>query len=243
MLPEVFKFEQKVVRTLLIDNEPWWVAKDVCDILKIKNQYSSLALLEEDEKGLHTMEGPGGRQDMTIINEPGLYSLVMRSRVPEAKAFKRWITHEVLPSIRKTGQYSAAPAIEVPKTLAQALALAAKLEEQREKLALTLQEVAPKVRFADDMMKCDDGIKVRDAAKVLNTGEKRLYAWLKENKYIINEYGNNVPYQRWIDQGLFRVAEKLHKDVHGNERTYRLTLVTTKGLKYLNEKLNPKEVA
>lgn len=83
--------------------QPWFVAKDVCDILEMGNPRSSLALLDEDEKGVHSMDTPGGKQEMTIISEPGLYSLILRSRKPEAKAFKRWVTHEVIPSIRKTG--------------------------------------------------------------------------------------------------------------------------------------------
>ena len=81
--------------------EPWFVAKDVCDILGLGNMHSSLAALDEDERGLHTMDTPSGNQEMTIISEPGLYSLILRSRKPEAKAFKRWVTSEVLPSIRK----------------------------------------------------------------------------------------------------------------------------------------------
>ena len=85
--------------------QPWFVAKDVCDILELGNSRSSLALLDEDEKDVHSMDTPGGKQEMTIISEQGLYSLILRSRKPEAKAFKRWVTHEVIPSIRKTGGY------------------------------------------------------------------------------------------------------------------------------------------
>ena len=86
--------------------QPWFVAKDVCDILELGNPRSSLALLDEDEKDVHSMDTPGGKQEMTIISEPGLYSLILRSRKPEAKAFKRWIIHEVVPSIRKRGLYA-----------------------------------------------------------------------------------------------------------------------------------------
>lgn len=86
--------------------QPWFVAKDVCDILELGNPRSSLALLDEDEKDVHSMDTPGGKQEMTIISEPGLYSLILRSRKPEAKAFKRWVTHEVIPSIRKRGLYA-----------------------------------------------------------------------------------------------------------------------------------------
>nr|WP_276798908.1 Bro-N domain-containing protein [Cloacibacillus porcorum] len=86
------------------DGDPWWVAKDVCDVLELSNPRSTLALLDEDEKGVQNLNTLGGNQSMTIINEPGLYSLILRSRKPEAKAFKRWITHEVIPAIRKHGR-------------------------------------------------------------------------------------------------------------------------------------------
>ena len=93
------------VRVVMQDGEPWFVAKDVCDCLDLGNPRTSIALLDEDEKGVHTMDTPGGAQEMSIISEPGLYSLILRSRKPEAKAFKRWVTHDILPSIRKTGGY------------------------------------------------------------------------------------------------------------------------------------------
>lgn len=96
--------------------QPWFVAKDVCDILEMGNPRSSLALLDEDEKGVHSMDTPGGKQEMTIISEPGLYSLILRSRKPEAKAFKRWVTHEVIPSIRKVGGYLIAKPDDTPRS-------------------------------------------------------------------------------------------------------------------------------
>lgn len=108
---QVFAFEGVEVRTVLIDSEPWWVAKDVASVLELGNARSSLALLDEDEKGVHSMDTPGGDQQVTVINEPGLYSLILRSRKPQAKAFKRWVTHEVIPAIRRTGSYTARPAL------------------------------------------------------------------------------------------------------------------------------------
>lgn len=91
------------VRVVGHDGDPWFVAKDVCECLELGNPRSSIALLDEDEKGVHSVDTPGGKQEMTIVSEPGLYSLILRSRKPEAKAFKRWVTHDILPSIRKTG--------------------------------------------------------------------------------------------------------------------------------------------
>lgn len=105
--------------------QPWFVAKDVCDILELGNPRSSLALLDEDEKDVHSMDTPGGKQEMTIISEPGLYSLILRSRKPEAKAFKRWVTHDILPSIRKSGGYMTAKPDDTPETiLARAVLIA-----------------------------------------------------------------------------------------------------------------------
>ena len=98
-------YKNSPVRIVEKDGEPWFVAKDVCDILALGNPRSSIALLDEDERGVHNMDTPSGKQEMGIISEAGLYSLILRSRKPEAKAFKRWVTHEVLPSIRKTGAY------------------------------------------------------------------------------------------------------------------------------------------
>ncbi len=98
-------FNDRPVRIIEKDGEPWFIAKDVCDALELSNPRTSLSLLDDDEKGVHSMDSLGGIQDMTIVNESGLYSLILRSRKPRARAFKRWITHEVLPSIRKTGSY------------------------------------------------------------------------------------------------------------------------------------------
>jgi prophage antirepressor-like protein len=103
---QLFQFEKQDVRVVIIDGEPWWVAKDVCGALGLTNVSQAMGHLDEDEKGVSSVYTPGGNQNMLCINEPGLYGLVLVSRRPEAKAFKRWIKHEVIPSIRKTGSYS-----------------------------------------------------------------------------------------------------------------------------------------
>lgn len=104
-----FNYENHPMRVFAKDGENWWVASDVCDILELSNPRSSMALLDNDEKGVHTVDTLGGKQSVACVNEPGLYTLILKSRRPEAKAFKRWITHDVIPSIRKTGVYSAHP--------------------------------------------------------------------------------------------------------------------------------------
>lgn len=109
-LSQVFRYEDKPVRTVVVNGEPWFVAKDVCDILELGDVSKAVSRLDEDEKGTNSIPTPGGNQEMLVINEPGLYSLILGSRKPEAKLFKRWVVHEVLPAIRQTGMY-AVPAI------------------------------------------------------------------------------------------------------------------------------------
>lgn len=104
-LPQVFNFGEKPIEVHTVNGEPWWVGRDVCEVLGISQPHRSIAQLDDDEKGRHTVTTLGGRQEVVIVNEAGLYSLILRSRKPEAKAFKRWITHEVLPAIRRTGGY------------------------------------------------------------------------------------------------------------------------------------------
>lgn len=150
---QVFESEQfGSVRVVLKDGEPWFVAKDVCLSLGM-DVSSGVRGLDEDEKGLHTVQTLGGKQEMAIISEAGLYSLILRSRKPEAKSFKRWVTHEVLPSIRKTGGYSLN---DVPKDLPSALRLAADLEEARLRLEQENKALRPKAEYCDTVLNNTD---------------------------------------------------------------------------------------
>lgn len=106
---QIFNYGEHAVRTVEIDGEPWFVLRDICDVLNIGNTSDVARRLEEDEKGVDLIDTPSGTQKMTVINEPGLYNVILRSDKPEAHDFKRWVTHEVLPSIRKTGSYSVQP--------------------------------------------------------------------------------------------------------------------------------------
>jgi len=112
-----FNYHEKQVRTILKDGEPWFAASDVCDVLEISNTSDAVSRLDEDEKGIDSTDTLGGRQHLIIVNEAGLYSLILGSKKPEAKPFKRWITHEVIPSIRKTGNYSTSPKLTVDQAL------------------------------------------------------------------------------------------------------------------------------
>jgi anti-repressor protein len=144
-----------------VDGEPWFVAADVCAVLDLGNPRSSLALLDDDEKGVHTVDTPGGPQQVTVINEPGLYSLVLRSRKTEAKLFKRWITHEVLPAIRATGSYGGVPALpdmNTPEGQLQIIeawrASVVKAIEQAEEI----KALKPKADYVDGFVNANDDL-------------------------------------------------------------------------------------
>lgn len=175
---EVFNFPVtgQFVRSFLRNDEPWFIGRDACAVLAIAKPETSLALLDEDEKDTHTVGTPGGPQAVTVINESGLYSLILRSRRPEAKAFKRWITHDVLPAIRKTGQYGALdsnPRHEIPQNFAEALRLAADEHEARTLAEAKVAELEPKAEQADHFRSADGLIPVADFANSLAGWAKR----------------------------------------------------------------------
>ena len=174
--------------------EPMFVAKDVCAALGLGNSRQALARLDDDEKGVISTDTPGGEQQMQAVNEPGLYVLVLSSRKPEAKAFKRWVTHEVLPALRREGGYMVARADETPEELmARALKAAdatlARVRDENARLTRRNQVLEPKAAFFDSVMESDGLISVRAAAKVLKSydremGERRLRQMLREACYL-----------------------------------------------------------
>ena len=173
------------VRTTVIDGEPWFVAADVCHALDIGNPSDALNRLDDDERTLVSIEGASNGKPVNGVNEPGLYSLVLGSRKPEAKAFKRWITHEVIPAIRKTGGY------HIPQTpaeqMAQGLLAAQKLLAEKDK---RIEEMRPKEIFADAVTASETSILVGGLAKLIkqqgiDIGQKRLFAWMRENGFLI----------------------------------------------------------
>jgi anti-repressor protein len=233
------------LRTILRDGEPWFVAGDVCKALGLANPHSSTALLDEDERGLHSVDTPGGRQLLGIVSESGLYSLILRSRRPEARAFKRWITGEVLPAIRRTGGYQAAPAL--PATYADALRELAATVEQSTALAQQLAITGPKAQAWEQLASADGDYSVADAAKILSrdpdikVGSGRLFSILRDLGWI---YRQGVD-QRWrvyqtaVETG--RLSELPASHYH--PKTGELVLdppqvrVTVKGIEYLRRQL------
>lgn len=227
------------VRIFLQDNEPWFVAKDVCDCLDIKNSRDALRRLEDDEKGVVLNDTLGGKQEMATVNEYGLYSLVLSSRKPEAKEFKRWVTHEVLPSIRKYGSYNMA----IPRTLPDALKLYANEIEAHNKTKALLEEQKPKVLFADAVNASHTSILVGDLAKLLRQNgldidQNRLFEKLRQECYLIKQKGEsyNMPTQRSMDMKLFEVKESTFTNPDGSTHITKTSKVTGKGQIYFTNR-------
>lgn len=225
------------IRTTTINGEPWFVAVDVCKALEIQNHKDAIGRLDEDEKTGVDLTDPHGRvQNTNCVNEPGLYALVLGSRKPEAKAFKRWITHEVIPTIRKHGAYMTPEAIEKvltdPDTI---IKLATELKEERERTAALNAKIKadkPYTEFGAAIAANSDAILVRDFAKLLHNdgikmGEKRLYKWLRENGFLM-QTAPTKPYQKYVDMGWFRVDERSISTVQG-QMIVSTTKITGKG--------------
>lgn len=246
------KDEFGAVRAVTLEGEPWFVAADVCRALGIGNSRDATARLDDDEKGVVSTDTLGGKQELTIVNEPGLYALVLSSRKPEAKAFKRWITHEVIPSIRKTGGYIAGQeTMDDDQLLANALMVAqrkiAERNKQLEAANAKIQADAPKVLFAETVQKAEGDILVRQLAKLMvqrgyDTGEKRLYDLLRRDGFVIkaNAKDQNAPTQRSVDMGLMRSIERT---VSSADKTFisSTTLITPKGQIYFLNKYAPEK--
>lgn len=224
------------VRIILQDNEPWFVAKDVCDCLEINNSRQALSRLDYDEKNSVILnDGTAGNPEKSIVNEYGLYSLVLSSRKPEAKEFKRWITHEVLPSLRKYGTYS----MNIPRTLPDALKLYANEIEAHNQTKALLEEQKPKVLFADAVSSSVTDILIGDLAKLLNQnghniGQNRLFERLRNEGYLISRKGGsyNMPTQRAMELGLFRIKETAITHSDGRTSINKTPKVTGKGQLY-----------
>ncbi|QYK61799.1 phage antirepressor [Paenibacillus sp. S25] len=241
-----FMYGSSQVRTLTVSNEPWFVAKDVCDVLEVGNPSQSLSRLDEDEKNTIILnEGNRGNPSVAIVNEPGLYTLILGSRKPEAKQFKRWITHEVIPSIRKHGAYMSPEAIE--KTLSNPdfiITLATELKKEQEKRASLEQQIlddSDKVFFAKALQTSKDAILVGQLATQLkqngvNIGEKRLFSWLREEGYLCKSGERyNLPTQRSMELKLFEVKTTMYSN--GEDIKVRKTpKVTGRGQEYFINK-------
>ena len=237
------------VRTINKDGAPWFVAADVCRALDLGQVTNTIRRLDDDEKALISIKGISrGNDQVSIVNEPGLYSLVLGSRKPEAKAFKRWITHEVIPSIRKNGGYIAGQeTMTDDELLANALMVAQRKIEARDKQIEAqekqIEAMHPKALFADAVSASKTSILIGDLAKLLkqngvDIGQKRLFQWLRDNKYLISQKGAsyNSPTQRSMEMKLFEVKETTITHADGHITINRTAKVTGKGQVYFINK-------
>lgn len=240
-------FDGHELRIIDKDNEIWFVAKDVCDILEIKNSRDAVSRLDDDEKGVVLTDTPGGRQKLQAVNEFGLYNLVLTSRKPEAKEFKRWITHEVIPSIRKHGAYMTPETIEKallnPDTIIN-LATRLKEEQQRRKqLEAKIERDEPYTTFGKVVANSNASISIGSFAKLLydehgiKIGRNRLFEWLRNNGYLIKSgREKNQPKQQYVEQGLFETTVTLIKRPSGDIESVT-TMITGKGQVEIAKKL------
>ena len=236
-----FDYGDRRVRVVSRDGEPWFIAADVCKILGIRDTYDATRGLDDDEKGTEIIRTPGGDQAVTAVSEPGLYSLILRSRKPEAKPFKRWVTHEVIPSIRKTGSYGIAPTHQIPQSFAEALELAARRARELEAATERVAELEPAARSWEHLAEASGDYSLREAAQILDrdpgisTGQNRLARYLRDIGWCDQR---GTPYQAQVDLG--RLAVRTRKFDHPITREPTATTqirITTKGLHELHKRM------
>lgn len=242
-----FDFGGQAVRVVTIDGEPWFVARDVCGILGYAKPRDALARLEPEQRGSTALDTLGGQQQFVTVNEDGLNDLILDSHKASAKALRRWITRDVLPTIRKTGQYGIAPALTDEQIVAQALQITTRRVEELEAKVAT---DAPKVLFADAVATSHTDILVGDLAKILrgngiDIGANRLFGWLRTDGYLIRRKGTdwNMPTQRSMDLELFRIKETAVTHSDGHVSVNKTPKVTGKGQAYFINRYTVKELA
>ena len=233
------------VRTVTIDNEPWFVGKDVAEALGYAKARNAIAshVSDEDKKDAPIQGTPGGTQTMTMINESGLYALIFGSKLEAAKRFKHWVTSEVLPAIRKHGAYAVDELLNNPDMAIKAFTA---LKEERERNKLLQADNArmkPKEIFADAVAASKQSILIGELAKLLkqngyDTGEKRLFTYLRDNGYLIRRKGTdyNAPTQKCMEMGLFEVKETAVTHSDGHTTINKTTKITGKGQQYFINK-------
>lgn len=243
------------IRTLTIDSEPWFVGKDVADILGYQNGSRDINRhVDADDKRKEMITDGKQLKETILINESGLYSLILSSKLPTAKQFKRWVTAEILPSIRRTGGYIAnTETMTDAEIMSKALLIAKQTIENREQrihsLEAETERMKPKEIFADAVSASNSSILIGDLAKILHgngikIGRGRLFAWMREHGFLIKQKGTsyNMPTQRAMELGLFRVKEGSYVDGKGNNIITKTTKVTGKGQQYFINKFLAGEV-
>lgn len=240
-----FNFEGNEVRTVTINDQPYFVGKDVAVILGYKNTRDALSHhVDDEDKGVAKLDTLGGKQKQTIINESGLYSLIIGSKLPQAKKFKRWVTSEVLPAIRKHGAYMTdEKAFDVVHNASGLADLLQQAADQLKAKDIQIAEMKPKALFADSVATSHTTILIGELAKILrgngiDIGGNRLFRWMRDQGYLISRKGTdyNTPTQKSMDLGLFKIKELtvIHSD--GSTSIRKTTKVTGKGQQYFINK-------
>lgn len=245
---QVFNFEELPVRTLTVNEEPCFVGKDVADILGYKRTADAIREhVDAEDKGVGKIQTPGGMQNVTLINESGLYSLIFSSKLESAKRFKRWVTSEVLPAIRKHGLYATDNVIKNtlnnPDYIINVLTEYKKEKEHNLVLEQQVKENKPKVLFADSVAGSDNSILVGELAKLLkqngvDVGQNRLFKWLRNNGYLIKKSGEsyNLPTQKSMDLEILDIKKRVINNPDGSSKITRTPKVTGKGQQYFINK-------
>lgn len=225
------------IRTIKINGEVWFVGKDIADTLEYQNGSRDIERhVDEEDRLISQLMIAGQKRNVILINESGLYSLILGSRLPNAKKFKRWVTSEVLPSIRKTGGY------HLPQTYSEALRELAEQAEKNEKLRIENERMKPKEIFADAVAASKTSILIGELAKLITQngyeiGQTRMFKYLREHGYLIKEGSSkNMPMQRYVQQGLFEIKESNVQNPDGSVRITKTTKVTGKGQQYFINK-------
>lgn len=228
------------VRTVELNGDPWLVGKDVAQALGYSNTRDALAKrVDPEDKGVANCDTLGGSQTVTIINESGLYSLVLSSKLPTARKFRHWVTSEVLPSIRRHGLYAADELLNNPDLMIQAMEALKAERAKNLQLSEKVRQDAPKVLFAESVEASNHSILIFDLAKILRQngvqiGGNRLFEWMRENSYLIKRKGSdwNMPTQRSMEMGLFEIKESSHIHSDGHVSITKTPKVTGKGQTY-----------
>lgn len=242
---EVWVFEGSTVRTVQMNGEPWWVLKDVCGVLDISNSRNISARLDDDEKGVYLVDTPGGVQNMTIISESGLYATIMRSDKPQAKPFRKWVTSEVLPAIRKHGMYAIDDVLNDPDMLINAL-LGLKEERAKAKaleqtVAVQTQQIAelqPKASYYDKVLECNDLVPISVIAKDYGWSANHMNQVLRE-KGVQYKQGGKIwlLYQKYAEMGLTSTKTYYYDDANGHGHVVPHTHWTQKGRLFIYDLL------
>ena len=248
--PQLFNFKGQQVRTMTLNDEPYFIGRDLTAILQYSNGPKAIRdHVDADDKLTERIVLAGQHREVTLINESGLYSLILSSKMPQAKEFKHWVTSEVLPAIRKHGAFMTPRTIEKallnPDTIINLATQLKREQEQRKQLQAENEQMKPKALFADAVSTSNSSILIGQLAKILrqngvNIGQNRLFAWMRKNGYLGTRGSNrNVPTQRSMELGLFKTKETVINHSDGHTTVNITTKVTGKGQQYfINKFLN-----